>query len=259
MAAGLATCGKIVFASSYAVFATERAYNQVKQSIAFTGLNVKIVASQGDTTVGEDGASHHMPFDIAVMRVLPNMTVVSPADASETYVVVKTLVKHDGPAYVRLPRPSAPQVFEKGYTYDRRKINFEIGKVVVLRNGQDATILATGVMVAVALEASRKLISDGIHAGVIDIPTIKPLDTVAILKFAKSTGAIVTAEEGSIIGGLGGAVAEAIVRNAPMPVEMVGLNDVFMVSGSPQELMNEYGLTADDVAKAVKRAIKRKI
>jgi transketolase len=258
MAAGLATCGKIAFASTYAVFATERTYNQIKQSIAFPGLNVKIVASQGDITVGEDGASHHMPFDIAIMRVLPNMIVTSPADAIETHVAVKAIAGHVGPAYVRLPRPSTPLIFEEGYIYDGRKLDFEIGKAVSLRDGRDATVLATGVMVAEALKAAEKLALEGIDVGVVDVHTIKPLDKEMVLKLAKKTGAVITAEEYSIIGGLGGAIAEVIVSNVPVPVEMVGLKDVYTVSGSPLELMKEYGLTASDIANAAKRAVKRK-
>jgi len=258
MAAGLASCGKIAFASTFAVFATERTYNQIKQSVAYTGLNVKIVASHSGITVGEDGASHHMPFDITIMRVLPNMTVIVPADAVETYVAVKAIANYVGPVYMRLLRPSTPIIFDECYAYNSEKHNFEIGKGVPLEDGRDVTILATGIMVAESLEAVEKLSSEGIDAGVIDIHTIKPLDKELIVKSAKKTGAIVTAEEHSIIGGLGGAVAEVITSNVPVPIEMVGINDIFTFSGSPQELMKKYGLTVDDIVAATKRAVARK-
>lgn len=257
MAAGLATCGKIVFVSSFAVFAVERTYNQIKQSVAYTKLNVKIVASHGGVTVGEDGTSHHMPFDFAIMRVLPNMTVISPSDAVEAYVAVKTIAKYFGPVYVRLLRPATPLVFEEGYKYQGRRLVFEVGKAVPLRKGRDATILATGIMVAEALEAVKMLTSEGIDAGVVNVHTIKPLDEEMVLKSAK-TGAIVTAEEHSIIGGLGGAVSEVLAKKMPVPVEMVGVKDVFTLSGSPRELMVAYGLTANDIVAATKRAIQRK-
>lgn len=258
MAAGLAACGKVVFASSFAVFATERAFNQIKQSIAYTGLNVKIVVSHSGITVGEDGASHHMPFDIAIMRVLPNMTVISPSDAIEAYAAVKTVAKYVGPVYMRLSRPATPLVFEEGYNYKGKKLTFEIGKGVPLKNGRDATILATGIMVSEALEAAAKLELEEIDVGVINIHTIKPLDKEMVLKSASRTGAIITAEDHSIIGGLGGAVAEVIVSERPVPVEMVGVRDVFTLSGSPKELMLKYGLTAENIVDATKRAIKRK-
>lgn len=258
MAAGLAACGKTVFASSFAVFATERAYNQIKQSIAYTKLNVKIVASHSGITIGADGTSHHMPFDIAIMRVLPNMTVISPSDAVETYVAVRAIAKYVGPVYMRLSRPPTPLVFEEGYRYKGRELTFEIGKAVTLREGRDATILATGIMVAEALEAATKLISEGIDVGVVDVHTIKPLDVEMVLESAEKTGAIVTAEEHSIIGGLGGAVSEVLVRNALAPVEMVGVKDVFTLSGSPEEIMAAYGLTVDDIVAATKRVVQRK-
>ncbi len=258
LAAGLATCGKIVFASSFAVFATERAYNQIKQSIAYTRLNVKIVASHCGITVGEDGASHHMPFDIAIMRVLPNMTVLSPSDAIETYMAVRAISKYIGPVYMRLLRSSTPLVFEEGYKYEGKKLTFKIGRAVQLRDGHDATIMATGIMVAESLEAATKLSGEGIDVGVVDIHTIKPLDKELILKSAKATGAIVTAEEHSIIGGLGGAISEVLAGNIPVPVEMIGVRDVFTISGSAMELMKRYGLTADNIIAATKRAIDRK-
>ncbi|MFH0749226.1 MAG: transketolase family protein [Candidatus Bathyarchaeota archaeon] len=258
MAAGLAACGKIVFASSFAVFGTERAYNQIKQSVAYTGLNVKIVVSHSGITVGEDGASHHMPFDIAIMRVLPKMTVISPCDAIETYIAVKAAAKYVGPIYIRLSRPSTPLIFEEDYRYRNKKLNFQIGKAVSLRDGRDATVLATGIMVSVALEAAEKLTLEGIDVGVIDVHTIKPIDREMILSVAKNSGAIVTAEEHSIIGGLGGAVSEVIVSNMPIPIEMVGIKDVFTLSGSPTELMEKYGLTPNQISIAVKKVIKRK-
>ena len=257
MAAGLAACGKVAFASSFAVFAVERAYNQIKQSVAYTKLNVKIVVSHGGVTVGEDGASHHMPFDFAVMRVLPNMIVISPSDAVETYLAVKAIAKYNGPVYMRLLRPATPLVFEEGYKYQGRQLVFEIGKAMPLRKGRDATVFATGIMVAEALEAANILTSEGIDIGVIDVHTIKPLDEETILKSAQ-TGAVVTAEEHSIIGGLGGAVSEVLAKKMPLPIEMVGIKDVFTLSGSPRELMEEYGLTSKEIIAATKKAIQRK-
>ncbi len=257
MAAGLAACGKIAFASSFAVFAVERAYNQIKQSVAYTKLNVKIVASHAGVTVGEDGASHHMPFDFAAIRVLPNMTVVSPSDAVETYLAIKAVAKYSGPVYMRLLRPATPLVFEEGYKYQGRQLVFELGKAVSLKKGRDATILATGVMVAEALEAAKILAAEGVNIGVVDVHTVKPLDEEAVLKSAQ-TGAIVTAEEHSVIGGLGSAVSETLVRKMPVPVEMVGIRDMFTLSGSPRELMEAYGLTANAIVAAAKKAIQRK-
>lgn len=257
MAAGLATCGKIAFASTFAVF-TERAYNQIKQSVAYTGLNVKIVTSHCGITVGADGTSHHMPFDLAIMRVLPNMKVISPCDAVEAHAAVKAIAEFVGPVYMRLSRPSTPLIFEEGYKYAGKPLLFEIGKAVPLRDGRDATILATGIMVAEALEATEKLASEGIDVGILNIHTIKPLDEGMILKAARATGAIITAEEHSIIGGLGGAVSEVLVRNVPVPVEMIGVKDMYTFSGSPRELMTRYGITADDIVVAAKRAVQRK-
>ncbi len=257
IAAGLATCGKTVFASTFAVFAVERAYNQIKQSVAYTDLDVKIVATHGGITVGEDGASHHMPFDFAVMRVLPNMTVLSPSDSVETYHAIKTIAKRPGPVYMRLLRPATAIVFDEGYKYQGRQLVFEVGKATTLKSGRDATVLATGVMVAEALEAAKLLAEERIDVGVIDIHTIKPLDEEAVLK-AASTGAVVTAEEHSIIGGLGGAVSEVLTKKMPVPLEMVGIQDVFTLSGAPRELMEKYGLTAKEIVAATKKAIQRK-
>jgi len=258
MAAGFATCGKIVFASTFAVFGTERVYNQIKQSIAYTGLNVKIVVSHSGITVGEDGASHHMPFDIAIMRVLPNMKVISPADAVETEMAVKAIVDYFGPVYMRLSRPSTPVVFEEGYIYDKKKLNFKIDQAIPLREGKDVTIFATGMMVSKALEAAEKLVSEDIEVGVINVHTIKPLDKDTILQYVKNTKAVVTAEEHSIIGGLGGAISELVGCNFPAPIEMVGINDVFTLSGSPEALIKKYGLTSDDILVAVKKVLERK-
>lgn len=258
IAAGLATCGKIVFASTFAVFATERVYNQIKQSIAYPRLNVKIIATHSGITVGEDGASHHMPFDLAIMRVLPNMVVISPTDAIETYEAIKKIAKYFGPVYVRLSRPSTPLIYKEGYFYQDKKLDFEIGKAVQLIERRDATIFATGIMVSESLEAAKKLEDENIEVGVVAFPTIKPLDEKMIIKTAEKTGAIVTAEEHSIIGGLGGAVSEVIVRNNPIPIEMIGVNDIFTLSGSPSELLVHYGLTADNIVKATKKVILRK-
>ena len=259
VAAGLATCGKIPFVSTFAVFATERAYNQIRQTVAYPNLNVKIVVSHAGVTTGEDGTSHQTTTDVALMRVLPNMTVIVPSDVIEATVAVKAIAKYEGPVYMRLGRPRVPVIFEEGYNYQGKSLNFDIGRAVKLREGKDAAILATGILVYEALTAAEKLSAGGIDAQVIDVHTIKPLDEEAIVKAAEETGRIVTAEEHSILGGLGGAVAEVLVQsNALVPVEMIGVKDVFVESGSPSDLMKLYGLTADDVVNAVKRVLQRK-
>ncbi|MFO7152102.1 MAG: transketolase family protein [Bacillota bacterium] len=248
-AAGLATCGKIPFASTFAVFATGRAFDQVRNSICYPKLNVKIAATHAGITVGEDGATHQSIEDLALMRALPNMTVICPADEVETRKAVRAAVEIKGPVYLRLGRHPVETIFDESY-------EFVPGKGVILREGKDVALIATGVMVAEALRAAELLAKDGIEAMVVNIHTIKPIDEEIILKAAEC-GAIVTAEEHSIIGGLGSAVAEVLVEKKPVPMKRIGVRDVFGQSGKPEELMKEYGLTADDIAGAAKSLLKR--
>jgi len=250
VAAGLATCGKIVFASTFAVFATGRCYDQIRQSIAYPELNVKIVATHAGISVGGDGASHQMLEDIALMRALPNMRVIAPADATEMEDIVPVIASSPGPFYVRIGRADAPIIFER-----HRK--FKIGKGYVLRRGDDVTIIATGTMTAEALKAHELLKKKKIDARIIHMPTIKPVDKNIIRKAAKETGAIVTAEEHTVIGGLGDAVSMALSEN-PVPVIRVGVNDVFGESGEARELMEKYGLTADNIAKKAIKVMRMK-
>ncbi|MEM2094425.1 MAG: transketolase family protein [Candidatus Bathyarchaeia archaeon] len=258
VAAGLATCGKIPFANTFAVFATERAYNQIRQVVAYTSLNVKIVASHGGVTVGEDGTSHHGIFDIALMRILPNMTVVVPADGTETVMATRAIAAHVGPVYMRTGRAAVPLIYEEGFKLGGKQLEFKLGKAVTIKEGKDMTIVATGLMVSEALSAVELLSKEGISAGLIDMHTIKPLDVEAICSAAQTTGAIVTAEEHTVIGGLGSAVAEALSQRVPVPIEMVGIKDVFTESGSASELLKKYGLTAFDIASAAKAVLRRK-
>ena len=258
IAAGLATCGKIPFASTFAVFGTERAYNQIRQTIAYPKLNVKIVCTHSGITVGPDGASHQTILDIAIMRVLPNMTVLVPADAPETATALKTIVEYDGPVYMRLGRTPVRTFYEQEYAYKGKKLKFEIGKSIELRPGNDLTIICNGIMVAEAIDAAEQLSLDGIESRVINMHTVKPIDEEAILKASKETGAIVTAEEHSIIGGLGGAVAEVLVRNNPVPLEMVGVKDIFTESGNDVELQKIFGLTSKEIILAAEKAVKRR-
>ncbi|MGQ9780026.1 MAG: transketolase family protein [Bacillota bacterium] len=250
-AAGLATCGKIPFISTFACFATGRNFDQVRVSIGYTHLNVKIAATHAGITVGEDGASHQAIEDIALMRVIPGMVVLSPADAVDAEAAVFAAAAIEGPVYLRFGREPMPVIFPPG-----RKLI--VGKADRLREGNEATIAATGVMTAVALEAAEILASRGRAVRVLNFSTIKPIDVEEIVTAARETGAIVTAEEHSVIGGLGSAVAEVVVRHHPVPMEFVGVQDRFGQSGKPAELMKEYGLTAEDVVAAVERAIARK-
>jgi len=252
VAAGLSTCGKIVFASTFAVFAAERACEQVRNSICYPCLNVKIGATHAGISVGEDGASHQAVEDIAIMRSLANMVVISPSDAVETRHAVKAAIDHDGPVYLRLGRLGVPAI------YDESTFKFQLGKGITVSDGNDVTIIATGLMVHTAIEAGQLLAVEGISARIIDIHTIKPIDKDLIIKAAKETGAIVTAEEHNIIGGLGSAVAEVLVQNYPAPVKMVGMNDTFGRSGKPYALLEYYGLTAKNIAQNAKEAIKMK-
>lgn len=240
-AAGLASCGKIVFASSFAIFAAGRAFEMVRNSICYPNLNVKIGATHAGISVGEDGASHQAIEDIAIMRALPNMSIISPCDAVSSRFAVKAAIEKEGPVYLRFGRLAVPQIYDENAT-------FEFGKGVLLRDGSDVTIIANGLMVQYALEAAKILDEQNISARVIDIHTIKPIDRDIIVKAAKETGCIVTAEEHSVIGGLGSAVAEVVCSEYPVPVKMVGVQDQFGKSGNPYELLKLYGLTAENIA-----------
>ncbi len=251
MAAGLAAGGMIPFASTFAVFAAGRAFEQIRQSIAYPRLNVKIVATHGGITVGEDGGSHQSVEDLAIMRSLPNMTVLCPADGPETAAAIRAAAGYRGPVYVRLGRGKVPVVFED-------ECRFSIGRGVTLREGSDLTFITTGLMTAEALQAARILAEERISARVVHLGTVKPLDIELVLKAARETGAVVTAEEHSVIGGLGGAVCEALAEGCPAPVERVGLRDQFGQSGSADELLAYYGLTAAHLVEAAERVLKRK-
>ncbi|NLM06039.1 MAG: transketolase family protein [Tissierellia bacterium] len=240
-AAGLAASGKIPFASTFAVFATGRAYEIIRNSICYPNLNVKVVATHAGLTVGEDGASHQMLEDISLMRGLPNMTVISPADYNETITAIKAVAEMEGPVYVRLGRSKVPVVTDG---------KFEIGKATTLKEGNDITIAATGVMVSRALGAHDILKEKGISARVINFSTIKPIDTGAIIKAAKETRGIITAEEHNIIGGLGSAVAEVLSENYPTRLKRIGVKDSFGRSGDGFELLDYYGLGVKDIVEA---------
>lgn len=248
MAAGLAVSGKTVFASSFAMFASGRAYEIIRNSIAYTGANVKICATHAGVTVGEDGASHQCVEDLSLMRTIPGMTVINPADDVSARALIKAAAAYKGPVYIRLGRAAVPVIYEEGKT-------FEIGKALRVREGKDAAILATGIMVNEALQAANMLAAEGIECRVVDVHTIKPLDKDEVVAAAKECGCIVTAEEHSVIGGLGSAVAETVCKEAPCRMAMVGVQDVFGQSGKPGELMEQYGLTATDIAKAVKNCL----
>ena len=250
-AAGFAAAGKIPFASSFAVFAVGRAYDQIRNSIAYPNLNVKIAATHAGLTVGEDGGSHQMLEDIALMRAVPNMTVIVPADGVETKQVVMAVAEHQGPVYIRLGRPKVPVLLGDDY-------KFEIGKGVVLKEGTDVTLIGTGIMVSKAMEAAELLATDGISAAVVNISTIKPLDNALITEMAQKTGAVVTAEEHNIYGGLGSAVAEVLVETCPVPMARVGVEDKFGESGLPDELLEKYGLTAANIAAKAKAVVAKK-
>ncbi len=248
-AAGLASCGKVVFASTFAMFAAGRAFEQVRNSICYPALNVKIGATHAGLTVGEDGASHQVIEDISLMRSIPNMTVICPADAVEARHATIAALKIDGPVYLRFSRLAVPVLFDES-TY-----KFELGKGITLSEGTDVTIIATGNMTGYAVEAGEQLKAQGISARVVNIHTIKPIDKDIIIKAAKETGAIVTCEEHTIMGGFGSAVAEVLVENYPVPVKMVGVQDKFGKSGKPDELIKMYGLTAEDIVNKAKEVI----
>ncbi|WP_291576681.1 transketolase family protein [Clostridium sp. UBA4548] len=252
VAAGLAACGKIPFASTFAMFAAGRAFEQIRNSICYPKLNVKVCATHAGITVGEDGASHQSVEDISLMRSIPNMVVISPSDAVETEAAIEAVAKYNGPCYVRLGRSGVPVI------NDNEGYKFEIGKGVILREGKDVAIIATGIMVDAALEACNILAEEGIKARVINIHTIKPIDEELIGKAARETGLIITAEEHSIIGGLGSAVAEVVTSLHAVPVIRVGIKDTFGESGKPAELLKAYGLTSEDIVKAVKKGLELK-
>lgn len=251
VAAGMATLGKHVFCSSFAIFAVGRAFEQVRNAVAYPQLPVTVAATHAGITVGEDGATHQAVEDISLMRSVPGMTVIVPADATETAQAVRALAEYDKPAYLRLGRLAVESVMPDDY-------QFEIGKGCQLRSGNDAVIFACGLMVQEALAAADLLAAEGINVSVANIATIKPLDTELICRLAKQTGAVVTVEEHSINGGLGSAVAEALAENCPTPLIRVGMPDSFGQSGKPAELLAEYGLTAEDIAEKVKAVITRK-
>lgn len=251
-AAGMASCGKIPFVSTFAIFAAGRAFEQVRNSVCYPKLNVKIAATHAGLTVGEDGATHQAIEDISLMRSVPNMVVINPADAVATKAAIFAAAEYYGPVYIRLGRFSVPVI------YDEKDFKFEIGKSIMLKNGRDVTIIATGIMVSEALKAAETLKWEGIEARVIDMHTIKPIDKEAVIKAAADTGAIVTAEEHSIIGGLGSAVAEVAGEEAPVLLKRVGVEDKFGESGDPMELMSKYGLTAERLVKEAKALVAKK-
>lgn len=251
VAAGLAACGKIAFASSFAMFAAGRAFEQIRNSVAYPNLNVKIGATHAGISVGEDGATHQCLEDIALMRSIPGMVILNPADAVEARLAVKAAIEHNGPCYLRFGRLAVEQIFDDDY-------KFEIGKGVEIKEGKDVTIIATGLMTGFSLEAAKMLEAEGISTRVVNIATIKPIDRDIIIKASKETGAIVTAEEHNVIGGLGSAVAEVLCESAPCVMKRIGTQDVFGRSGTPAELFKEYGLTPADIAKSAKQAIYEK-
>jgi len=251
IAAGLASCGKIPFASTFAVFASSRCFDQLRMSVAQPNLNVKIVATHGGISVGEDGASHQAIEDIGMYCLLPNFKVIVPADAIETIEVIKAAVFIKGPFYIRLGRPRVPALYSESY-------KFKLGIADVLTNGSDATIIATGIMVAKAMAAAENLAGSGINCRVLNMSTIKPVDKNAIIAAAGETGAIVTVEEHLLHGGLGSIVAQILSFNYPVPLESIGLNDIYCKSGKPEELLDLYGLNSIEIENAVKRVINRK-
>lgn len=242
-AAGLATVGKIPIASTFAIFAAGRAFEQIRNSICYPKLNVKIAATHSGLTVGEDGGSHQAIEDLSLMRSLPNMTVINPADAKEATEALKAAIAYEGPVYIRLGRAEVPDIHDDSYA-------FSWGKGEVLREGTDVGIIATGIMVAKALEAADVLKEKGIEARVINIHTLKPLDEELVIETAKQTGHIVTCEEHSVVGGLGSAVSEVLVRHFPVKQDFIGVKDCFGQSGRPQELLEIYGLTVDSIVQA---------
>jgi len=248
-ASGLSLTGKLPFASTFAIFETGRAWEQIRQTVCYSNLNVKLVATHSGITVGEDGASHQAIEDVALMRVLPNMTVIVPSDANETRQVIHAIADYYGPVYVRLGRAKVPPVTPDDY-------QFKIGRAYTFHTGKDVNIVAMGIMVSIALEAAEILKNEGIDAGVINMSTVKPLDTETLLNASKACRLIVTAEEHSTIGGLGSAVSEFISEHRPTKIIRIGIRDDFGCSGTSEELLRLYGLTADNIVKTVKEALK---
>jgi transketolase len=251
IAAGLTIGGKIPFTGTFANFSTGRVYDQIRQSIAYSGKNVKICASHAGLTLGEDGATHQILEDLGLMKMLPHMVVINPCDYNQTKAATIAIAKYHGPVYLRFGRPAVPN-------FTPADQNFEIGKAVMLNEGADVTIIATGHLVWKAIEAGEKLAEKGISAEIINIHTIKPLDDAAILKSLKKTKCVVTAEEHQMNGGLGDSVAQLLARNLPCPQEYVAVNDSFGESGTPDQLMTKYGLDTIDILNAVERVMKRK-
>ncbi len=249
VAAGLSTCGKIPFVSTFAMFAAGRSFEQIRNSIGYPHLNVKICATHAGISVGEDGATHQCNEDIGLMRTIPGMVVINPSDAVEARAAVEAIINYQGPAYVRFGRLALPII------NDNKEYKFEIGKAIKMAEGTDVTIVANGMMVAEALEAKKILASEGISASVINAHTVKPLDVETIVNDAKITGAVVVSEEHNIIGGLGSAVAEALAENYPVPVVRHGVNDVYGKSGPAKELIEYYGLNAQGIVEKAKQAI----
>ena len=249
IAAGLATCGKIPFAASFAMFSAGRAFEQVRNSVGYPHLNVKIAGSHAGISTGEDGATHQCCEDIALMRTIPGMVVLNPADHYEMLAAVKAAAQHNGPVYIRLGRLAVESV------NNNDDYQFEIGKGITLRQGEDITVIATGLMVGEALKAVDSLAAQGVHARLIDMHTIKPLDQELVLKAAKETGRIVTVEEHNIIGGLGEAVAACVAESCPVPVTRIGVNDVFGHSGPAVDLLKEFGLCAENIEATVKKVL----
>lgn len=251
LAAGMTIGGKIPYTGTFANFSTGRVYDQIRQSVAYSGKNVKICASHAGITLGEDGATHQILEDVGMMQMLPGMTVINPCDYNQTKAATIAIAEHDGPVYLRFGRPKVPN-----FTPADQK--FEIGKALMLNEGSDVSIFATGHLVWEALEACKALEAEGIKAEVINIHTIKPLDTQAVIASARKTRAVVTAEEHQIIGGLGSAIAQCISTSTPAPIEFVGVNDKFGESGTPDQLMEKYGLNSANIQKAVKKVLERK-
>jgi len=251
-AAGFASCGKIPFASTFAVFATGRVYDQIRIDVAYSEANVKIFATHGGISVGKDGASHQMIEDLTLMRVLPNMTVLAPSDATQTRRLVELMATTQGPMYARIGRANSPLLYKKEDLKD-----IVIGKGLIAKDGSDVSIIACGTMVDQAVDAQEQLAKDGVSARIIDMYTIKPLDEKLVLKCARETNAVVTAEEHSVIGGLGGAVSEVLAEHgSSVPFKRIGVQDMFCESGEPDELFEKYGLSTPHIVKTVKKLLK---
>ncbi len=250
-AAGLALGGKIPFASTFAMFATGRAWEQIRQTIAYGNLNVKIVASHGGVTVGEDGGSHQAVEDLALMRILPNMVVLVPADGPETRAMTRWAASYQGPVYMRTGRMALPVIYDDRYT-------FALGRGSILREGPDVTLMGLGIMVQACLDAAALLAREGIEARVINFSCLKPLDWELVVDSARRTGAVVTAEEHMVTGGLGSAVSEVLAEHCPAPLKRIGLRDTFGMSGKPADLLKHYGLTAEDIKLAAHQVLARK-